>query len=147
MNHRISVLSSYSDASSAFRAKEFGRDGFAPIHRAAARNHHTRVKKFLITDPSSKEMQTRDKSKMTPLLVAATYGSTESFQTLLKMGADIEARTANFLSSVQCAASHRHTNLVLSLVDHETVDIFHEIFGYLITLPGIKELHNTMKVN
>ena len=146
MNHRISLLSLYSDASSAFKAKGFGRDGFASIHRAAARNHHTRVKKFLIADPSSKEVQTRDNLKLTPLLVAATYGSTKSFQTLLKMGADTEAKTATFLSSVQCAASRRHTNLVLSLINHETVDIFQEIFGYLATLPRIKELHNTMKV-
>ena len=146
MNHRISLLSLYSDASSAFKAKGFGRDGFALIHRAAARNHHTRVKKFLIADPSSKEVQTRDNLKLTPLLVAATYGSTKSFQTLLKMGADTEAKTATFLSSVQCAASRRHTNLVLSLINHETVDIFQEIFGYLATLPRIKELHNTMKV-
>ena len=71
----------------------FTKDGMAHIHRAAAQNFHTMVERLLSLDPPSLEAKTQDRYKMTPLLVAATYGSTEAFHLLLKREADVYATT------------------------------------------------------
>lgn len=125
---------------------DYGKEGFASIHRAAAQNFYPQIKKLTSLNPYLIEVKTTSKQKMTPLLVAATYGSVEAFETLLKLGADTSARTATGLSAVQCAASHRHTGFILSLISHPEFDIFKELFSYVAFLPGLREMYNTLKV-
>lgn len=122
-----------------------GRNSFAPIHKAAAQNNHLSVKVLLGT-PSNKELLTRDKQKMTPLLVAATYGSTSSFQILLNSGANFSAQSAHGLTAIQCAISHRHSSIVLLLSQDLLLVAFEEIFEYLKSSLEQKELSNSLKV-
>ena len=118
----------------------------AHIHRAVAQNFHTMVEKLLTLDPSSLEAKTQDRLKMSPLLVAATYGSTEAFHLLLKREADIYVTTTQGHNAVQCAAAHRHTKLVMSLINDPAINIFQDLFECIRKKPDIKELLNVIKV-
>lgn len=124
----------------------FAKDGMAHIHRAVAQNFHTLVERLLSLDPLSLEAKTQDRYKMTPLLVAATYGSTEAFHLLLKREADIYVTTAQGLNAVQCAAAHRHTKLVMSLINDPAINIFQDMFELIEMKPDLKELLNVLKV-
>lgn len=121
------------------------RNSFAAIHKAAAQNNHSSVEVLLDT-PLNKELLTRDQQKMTPLLVAATYGSNSSFQVLLNSGANFSARSASGLSAVQCAVAHRHSDIVLSLPQELLMVALQEIFEYLKFPLDLKELYNGLKV-
>ena len=124
----------------------FTKDGMAHIHRAVAQNFHTMVEKLLNLDLSSLEAKTQDKLKMSPLLVAATYGSTEAFHLLLKREADIYVTTVQGHNAVQCAAAHRHTKLVMSLINDPAINIFQDMFEFIRKKPDMKELLNVLKV-
>ena len=124
----------------------FTKDGMAHIHRAAAQNFHTMVERLLSLDPPSLEAKTQDRYKMTPLLVAATYGSTEAFHLLLKREADVYATTQQGYSAVQCAAAHRHTKLVMSLINDPAINIFQDMFEFIRKKPDVKELLNVLRV-
>ena len=124
----------------------FTKDGMAHIHRAVAQNFHTMVERLLSLDPAALEAKTQDKLKMTPLLVAATYGSTEAFHLLLKREADIYVTTTQGYNAVQCAAAHRHTKLVMSLINDPAINIFHDMFEFIRRKPDFKELLNVLKV-
>ena len=122
------VLGRGNDPEQTIKYLHFTEDGMAHIHRAVAQNFHTMVEKLLKLDPSSLEAKTQDRLKMTPLLVAATYGSTEALHLLLKREADIYARTSQGYTAVQCAAAYRHTTLVMSLINDPTINIFQDMF-------------------
>ena len=111
------------------------KEGFDPIHKAAAQNFHTKVKKYITASPSLKERRAQTQSKMTPLLVAATYGAYETFHLLVKLDADLNAQTSDGLTAVQCAAINRHTKIVTSLIRSTEVNIFHEMFTFISVFP------------
>ena len=138
--------SSGSDQEQTIKYLHFTKDGMAHIHRAVAQNFHTMVEKLLALDSTSLEAKTQDRLKMTPLLVAATYGSTEALHLLLKREADIYATTSQGYTAVQCAAAHRHTKLVMSLINDPTINIFHDIFEVIRKKPNVKELLNILNV-
>ena len=138
--------SSGSDQEQTIKYLHFTKDGMAHIHRAVAQNFHTMVEKLLALDSTSLEAKTQDRLKMTPLLVAATYGSTEALHLLLKREADIYATTSQGYTAVQCAAAHRHTKLVMSLINDPTINIFHDVFEVIRKKPNVKELLNILNV-
>ena len=134
------------DQEQTVKYRHFSKDGMAHIHRAVAQNFHTLVERILSLDPSSLEAETQDRHKMTPLLVAAVYGSTEAFHLLLKREADIYVTTAKGYNAVQCAAAHRHTKLVMSLINDPAINIFQDIFDLFRMKPDLKALLNVLKV-
>ena len=98
----------------------FSHEGFSSIHRAAAENNVYKVRKYLITN-SNINLVTKDKNRMTPLMVAAAYGSVEAFSELLTSGASLKKRNANGLTAIQCAASCHQTKIILCLCDVQLV--------------------------
>ena len=134
------------DQDQSIKYLHFAKDGMAHIHRAVAQNFHTMVERLLSLDPPSLETKTQDRHKMTPLLVAATYGSTEAFHLLLKREANIYVMTAQGHNAVQCAAAHRHTKLVMSLINDPAINIFQDMFEFIKKKPDMKELLNVLKV-
>ncbi len=145
MTSRISLLSARSDFASSSSTLFFAKSGFASIHKAVAKNNHVRVK-ILLGTATNQERLTRDKRRMTPLLVAATFGSTAAFQILMNSGANFKARSADGLTVVQCAAAHRHSSIILSLNSEHLLCGLQEIFEYLSSFPEMKEMHNTLIV-
>lgn len=107
------------------------KEGFWSIHKAAAQNFHTKVKKYITANPHMIESRTSTKSKLTPLLVAARYGAIDTFHLLIRMGANVEAQTAEGLTAVQCAAINKHTKLVISLIRSTEINIFQEMFSFV----------------
>lgn len=104
------------------------------------------VERLLSLDQASLEAKTQDRLKMTPLLVAATYGSTEAFHLLLKREANVYVTTSQGHNAVQCAAAHRHTKLVMSLINDPAINIFQDMFEFIKKKPDLKELLNVLKV-
>uniref|UniRef100_A0A1I8FUL9 ANK_REP_REGION domain-containing protein n=1 Tax=Macrostomum lignano TaxID=282301 RepID=A0A1I8FUL9_9PLAT len=56
---------------------EFDQYGWAPIHRAAERGLLASVERFAVANPGQLELTTRDRDRLTPLLVAADRGQTD----------------------------------------------------------------------
>ncbi len=121
-------------------------DGYDPIHQASALNLHSRVQRLLTINPSRLEECTRNTANLTPLLIAATCGSQDVVHLLLKSGADVAAKSEEGLSVVQCAVSHGHTQLALSLVSHPDVDNLQELLSYVAFLPPTKGLYRALRV-
>ncbi len=145
MSSRISLLSARSDLVSSPSTLIFTKSGFAPIHKAAAKNNHVRVK-ILLGTAINQEVLTRDKRKITPLLAAAMFGSTAAFQLLLNSGANFKARSADGLTAVQCAAAHCHSSIILALNSEHLLCGLQEIFEYLSSFPEMQELQNCLIV-
>lgn len=127
--------------------QEWNNDGFALVHRAVIQKNNLRIEKLLSISPISLEAKTTDKHKLTPLLVAAKYGCVETFHFLLKMGANVHAKSAKGLNTVQCALVHKQSRLVCSLLDHPQFPVIQEVFG-LVRAESLQvgELANCLEV-
>ena len=110
--------------------------------------NNLRIEKLLSISPFSLEAKTADRFKLTPLLVAAKYGCTDTFHFLLRMGAKGSAKSGKGRTAVQCALMHNQFRLVSSLLPLQQFMVIKEIFG---TLSGrenlsVLELGNSLEV-
>lgn len=129
-------------------SSEWNKDGFALVHRAVVQKNNLRIEKLLSISPFSLDAKTTDKFKLTPLLVAAKYGCTDTFHFLLKMGANINTKSAKGRTAVQCALVQNQYRLVSSLLAHPQFTVIKEIFGTLASRESLmlSELANTLEV-
>ena len=127
-------------------SSNWNKDGFSLIHRAVIQNNNHRIQKLLSISPSAIETKTTDKLKLTPLLVAAKYGCTDTFHFLLKMGAKAQAKSSRGLNAVQWALIHKQSKLVCSLLDHPQFTVFEDVFELLTADTSVKDLVNCLRV-
>ena len=126
----------------------WNREGFSLIHKAVVQENNIRIKYLLSISPTSLEVKTRDKDKLTPLLLAAAYGCVDAFHYLLKMGAKIKVRSSRGLNTTQCALINQRNRLVSSILDDPRFTVIEDLFGLLGMSENlqISELTNCLKV-
>ena len=94
------------------------RQGWDVIHKAVAKNRSSQVKILCSLSPNNLKLRTADEEGLTPLHVAANFGSVDSYLVLLKEGADHLATTASTsLTPLQVAAASGHVQLVMVLLN------------------------------
>lgn len=90
--------------------------GWTALHRAAAKNYYPRVNKLCSSTPEDIEAVTND--GLTPIQLAAQYGSFESFLALLNASANAAILTEQGESLTQLAAGAGRLYFIMSLTDH-----------------------------
>ena len=105
----------------------WNKECYSLIHKAVLQQNHSRIEKLLSISPYSLETKTNDKLKLTPLLVAASFGCVETFHFLLDLKAKPGARSARDCNAVQCALIQRQVKLVTTLLNHPEFSVFKDI--------------------
>ena len=105
----------------------WNKECYALIHKAVLQQNHGRIEKLLSISPYSLETKTNDKFKLTPLLVAASFGCVDTFHFLLELKAKLDAKSARDCNAVQCALVQRQVKLVTTLLDHPDFAVFKDI--------------------
>jgi len=105
----------------------WNKECYSLIHKAVLQQNHSRIEKLLSISPYSLETKTNDKFKLTPLLVAASFGCVETFHFLLDLKAKPGARSARDCNAVQCALIQRQVKLVTTLLNHPKFSVFEDI--------------------
>lgn len=125
----------------------WNRECYSLIHKAVLQKNNSRIEKLLSISPYSLETKTADKLKLTPLLVAASYGCEETFHFLLQLKAKVTAKSTRDFNAVQCALVHGQIKLVVSLLDHSEFRVFRDLFE-LLSVESLHtgELANTLEV-
>ena len=90
--------------------------GWAAIHYAAFHNYQCIVAHLATLDPACINLETADRSKSAPLLLAAQNGCFDTFKCLVELGADLTVTNSQGQNAVQIAALHHHINILKYLV-------------------------------
>jgi uncharacterized protein len=80
------------------------QDGWTAIHHAAYFDNVPIIRLLLLKQPELIEIQTRNESKRTAILVAASSGSLEAIKCLIDHGANMSTPDGNGYNCVQVAA-------------------------------------------
>lgn len=135
------------DGRSSIGPVQWNKECYALIHKAVLQQNNARIEKLLSISPYSLETKTADKHKLTPLLVAASYGCEETFHFLLQLKAKVTAKSTRDFNAVQCALVQKEIKLVTSLLDRSDFSVFRDIFLLLSAEPfHTRELANTLEV-
>ncbi len=105
----------------------WNKECYSLIHKAVLQQNHSRIEKLLSISPYSLETKTNDKFKLTPLLVAASFGCADTFHFLLELKAKSDARSARDCNAVQCALIQRQVKLVTTLLKHPNFSVFKDV--------------------
>ena len=90
--------------------------GWAPIHHAAFHNHQCIVSHLISLNPSCINLETSDRSKSTPILLAAQNGCFDTFKRLVELSADLSVTNSLGQNAVQIAVLNHHINILKYLV-------------------------------
>ena len=109
----------------AAKAKVNIRDsnGWYAIHCASYYDHPTILEKFLARDASQIDMVTQNKSKETPLQLAASSGALKTTKILLKNGASYTKTTTKGDNVIHLAALNGHNNIVKFYIEENYEDL------------------------
>lgn len=102
------------------------------LHRAAAKNYFPRVKQLCQSFPHY--LEARSSEGMTPLLISAQYGATDSFLVLIKAGSNRDVVSGSGLTVVQTAAALGHIHLLTSAINDSVYTqsrAFSEVCDYI----------------
>lgn len=91
-------------------------EGFAPIHQAAFHNCQIVVRYLADVSLLQIEIETNNKLRATPLLLAAQNGCFDSFKCLTELGANLGKTTSVGSNIVHLAALRHHTGILKFLV-------------------------------
>ncbi len=100
-----------------------GEQGWAAIHYAAFHNYQSIVAHLASVDPGCIELETGDKQKATPLLLAARNGGFDTVKALIELGANVKAIDSFSRNIVHIASLHHHINLLKYLVELNTPEL------------------------
>lgn len=103
LDSALLMVSNHGDMVSADHA------GWAAIHHAAFYNHAPIVRMFIRKYGDQMELETWDKLRQTPLLLAASSGALESVKILIELGANIRKIDMDRNNMVHLAALRFHT--------------------------------------
>ena len=90
--------------------------GWAAIHHAAFHNYQCIVAHLVSLDPACINLETADRSKSTPLLLAAQNGCFDTFKCLVELGADLTVTNNQGQNAVHISALHHHINILKYLI-------------------------------
>jgi ankyrin repeat protein len=90
--------------------------GWAAVHHAAFHNYQCIVAHLASLDPACINLETADRSKSTPLLLAAQNGCFDAFKCLVEFGADLSVTNSQGQNAVHIAALHHHINILKYLI-------------------------------
>ena len=112
--------------------------GWAPIHLAAFHNFQSVVFHFATVDASCIEMETGDKEKATPLLLAAQNGGFDTVKCLIRLGANLKATDSSNKNIAHIAALQYHINILKYLVqlNHPELQVCQVVLTMLTADPS-----------
>ncbi|OCT84560.1 hypothetical protein XELAEV_18022713mg [Xenopus laevis] len=114
--------------------EESDKSGWAPIHHAAYRNHISLIERLIKSSgPEQLETLTNDSLQNTPLLLAASSGSKEMVNILIKHGADITFHNRQSHGVIEMCAIYEHVDLLryfLSLAD-QNLNVYKKLVALL----------------
>lgn len=111
--------------------------GWAAIHHAAFHNHQFIVFHVASLDQSCINVETADKSKSTPLLLAAQNGCFDTFKCLSELGADLTVTNNLGQNAINIAVLNHHVNILKYLVvSVPSVDVWATLAEMLSTDDG-----------
>ncbi|XP_033103193.1 ankyrin and armadillo repeat-containing protein-like isoform X2 [Anneissia japonica] len=115
-------------------------DGWAAIHHAAFFDHATIMRLIIRKFEDQTELQTYDKLRQTPLLLAASSGALESVKILIQLGANIKRRDTEGNNMVQLAALRFHTNVLEHFINwnHPDAPVWKTLVGMLTSNDFVK---------
>ncbi|XP_056008070.1 ankyrin and armadillo repeat-containing protein-like isoform X2 [Ostrea edulis] len=104
----------------------YDQDGWAPIHHAAFFDHESIIKLMARRNNPVIELLTRNDTRSTPLLLAASSGGLSAVKCLINLGADISRVDAEGNGMVNLAAMRFHTNVLEHLIEwsHEKAPVW-----------------------
>ncbi|XP_038077595.1 ankyrin and armadillo repeat-containing protein-like isoform X2 [Patiria miniata] len=108
-------------------------DGWAAIHHAAFYDHAPIVRMFVRKSIDLMELETWDKLRRTPLLLAASSGALESVKILIDLGANIRKTDMERNTMIHLAALRFHTNVLEFFIEwnHSDVPVWQTLIGML----------------
>lgn len=114
-------------------------DGWAPVHHAAFHNYQAIVLHFASADPNCIDLQTTDKGRSTPLLLASRNSGYDTVMCLVKLGANLKATDSSNRNVVHIAAQQHHINILKYLIDlaHPSLDVWGELSAMLAANTGM----------
>ncbi|XP_071948397.1 ankyrin and armadillo repeat-containing protein-like [Antedon mediterranea] len=116
------------------------QDGWAAIHHAAFFDHASIMRLVIRKFENQVELETYDKLRQTPLLLAASSGALESVKILIGLGANIKRRDTEGNNMVQLAALRFHTNVLEYFIDwdHQDAPVWKTLVGMLTSGDFVK---------
>ncbi|XP_033640039.1 ankyrin and armadillo repeat-containing protein-like isoform X1 [Asterias rubens] len=107
--------------------------GWAAIHHAAFYDHAPIVRMFVRKFIDQMELETWDKLRRTPLLLAASSGALESVKILIDLGANIRKTDTEKNTMIHLAALRFHTNVLEYFIEwnHRDVPVWQTLIGML----------------
>ncbi len=109
----VELLNALAVAAPVFGAAD--ERGRRAIHLAAV-NDHAEVIEWLVAESNASVNEKIRVTRMTPLHLAASSGSTDSIAALLRLGADPTARNASGATPLMLAAEHGHAGSVRAIL-------------------------------
>jgi ankyrin repeat protein len=91
-------------------------NGWTPMHHAAFHNYDAIIHYLVSTSRQLLEIETHNKKKSTPVLLAAKNGCFNSFKCLTELGADLSSTTTTGSNVVKFAALQHHTRILKYLI-------------------------------
>ena len=113
-------------------------EGWTAIHHAAFHNYQSLVAHFVSVEPCCVDLETGDRRKATPLLLAAHNGCSDTVRCLVELGANLTATDA-FDRNIVHIASHRHHISILKFLielKHPDLNVWFELCAMLAADPG-----------
>ena len=90
--------------------------GWAAVHHAAFHNYQCIVAHLASVEPACINLETSDRSKSAPLLLAAQNGCFDAFKCLVELGADLTVTNSQGQNAVHIAALHHHIDILKYLI-------------------------------
>ncbi|XP_022079769.1 ankyrin and armadillo repeat-containing protein-like isoform X2 [Acanthaster planci] len=108
-------------------------EGWAAIHHAAFYDHAPIVRMFVRKFIDQVELETWDKLRRTPLLLAASSGALESVKILIDLGANIRKTDTERNTMIHLAALRFHTNVLEFFIEwnHPDVPVWQTLISML----------------
>lgn len=115
------------------REQEFDNNGWAHIHHAAFNGYQKSVIRFVTTKPDRLEILTQDEQDLTPLLIACISGQKETVETLIELGANLNALDSKMLGVVELSSLNGNANLLeYFLEEHSSkINVIQKLFNCL----------------
>ena len=111
--------------------------GWAAIHHTAFHNYQCIVAHLASLEPACINLETADRSKSSPILLAAKNGCFDTFKCLVELGADLSATNSQGQNAVHIAAHHHHINILKYLITSvPQIDVWSILSEMLISDDG-----------
>ena len=105
------------------REQEFDNNGWAHIHHAAFNGYQKSVLRFIKAKPDRLEILTQDDQDLTPLLIACISGQKDTVDTLIELGANLNALDRKMLGIIELSSLNGNTSLLEYFLENHNSEI------------------------